>query len=63
MSFEEIKQEILNLSAFDKKRLITEVVPQVWDTACDDQECAFKVKDLVDDDIVRPYNEMHMGGI
>ncbi len=63
MSFEEIKQEIMNLNPIDQKRLITEVVPQMWDKACDDQSCALKIKDCVDEDMVRPYNEMHMGGI
>ncbi len=63
MSFEEIKDSIINMDIDDQKRLITEVVPQVWGKACDDRSCALKLKELVDKDIVRPYDEMFMGGI
>jgi hypothetical protein len=63
MSFEEIKDSIMNLDTNDRKRLIMEVVPQVWESACDDLSCALTLKKLVDSDIVRPYDEMHMGGI
>jgi hypothetical protein len=40
-----------------------EVVPQVWHKACDDASCALKYKELVDKDIMRPYDESFMGGI
>ncbi len=63
MSFEDIKSLIMNLDAGDQKRLITEIVPQVWGKACDDPSCACKLKELVDKDIVRPYDETFMGGI
>jgi len=63
MSFEEIKDTVMSLDEGDQKRLITEVVPQVWGRACDDPSCALKLKELVDRDIMRPYDEMFMGGI
>ena len=63
MNFEEIKGSIMNLDTGDKRRLILEVVPEVWGNVCDDPSCALKLKELVDSDIVRPYDEMHMGGI
>jgi hypothetical protein len=63
MSFDEIKDTILNLDTVDQKRLMMEVVPQVWGRACDDPSCALKFRELVDRDIMRPYDEMFMGGI
>lgn len=63
MSFDEIKDTILNLDTVDQKRLMMEVVPQVWGRACDDPSCALKLRELVDRDIMRPYDEMFMGGI
>ncbi len=63
MGFEEIKAEIMNMDANDRRRLIVEVVPQIWESACEDPACALKLKQLVDTDIVRPYDEMFMGGI
>ena len=58
MSFEEIKDRVISMDEADQKRLITEVVPEVWEKACDDSSCAFKLKDLVDKDFMRPYEEM-----
>ena len=63
MGFEEIKTAIMNMDTNDRKRLIMEVVPQIWESACEDSACALKLKELVDMDIVRPYDEMFMGGI
>jgi len=63
MSFEEVKDFIMNMDTDDQKRLITEVVPEVWRSACDDVSCALKLKKLVDKDIVRPYDEIFMSGI
>jgi hypothetical protein len=63
MSFEEIKDAIIDMNAGDQKRLITEVIPLVWKNACDDVSCAVKLKHLVDSEIMRPYDEMLMGGI
>ena len=63
MGFEEIKTAIMTMDTSDKKRLIMEVVPQMWESACEDQTCALKLKELVDKDIMRPYDEMFIGGI
>lgn len=63
MSFEEIRSELLSLNEEDKKRIIMDVVPEIWPSACRDVSCAARLKDLVDSDIVRPELETHMWGI
>ncbi|MGA7878930.1 MAG: hypothetical protein WCA08_24945 [Desulfoferrobacter sp.] len=63
MTFEEVKSAVLNLSEADQKRLIIEVVPQIWPKACIDDSCVNKVRELVDDATVKKYKEQHMGGI
>lgn len=63
MTFEEIKQAILKLSPADQKRLIIEVVPEIWGEACQDDECLIKIRSLVDEDTVKKYREQHMNGI
>jgi hypothetical protein len=63
MTFEEIKQAILNLSPADQKRLIIEVVPEIWGEACQDDECLIKIRSLVDEDTVKNYRKQHMNGI
>jgi len=63
MTFEEIKQAILNLSPADQKRLIIDVVPEIWGEACQDDECLIKIRSLVDEDTVKKYRKQHMNGI
>lgn len=63
MTFEEIKTAVMDLSAADQKRLIIEVVPQVWPKACVDESCVKRMKELVDDEMVKKYREQHMDSI
>jgi hypothetical protein len=63
MTFEDIKTAILNLSSEDQKRLITEVVPQIWQNACTDKACLVKMRELVDEETVKGYREQHMDAI
>jgi hypothetical protein len=63
MTFEEIKTAILNLGNEDQKRLIIEVVPQLWQKACTDESCLLKMRELVDEETVKGYREQHMDGI
>jgi hypothetical protein len=63
MTFEEIKQAILGLDPADQKRLIIEVVPEIWKEACQDDECLIKIRGLVDEDTVKKYRQQHMNGI
>ena len=63
MTLEEIKQAILNLSPADQKRLIIDVIPEIWGEACQDDECLLKIRELVDEDTVKKYRGQHMNGI
>ena len=63
MTFDEIKQAVLNLSPADQKRLIIEIVPEIWSEACQDEECLLKIRALVDEDTVKKYRQQHMNGI
>ena len=63
MTFEEIKAAVMGLSAVDQKRLILEVVPQVWPKACVDDSCVMRMKELVDDEMIKKYREQHMDSI
>jgi hypothetical protein len=63
MDYDEIKRSVLSLGADDQRRIITDVVPEIWTRACLDDSCAARIKDLVDRDVARSYEETHMGGI
>jgi len=57
MSFEEIRDTIISMGEGEQKRLIIEVVPQVWERVSNDASCALKLKELVDRDISGLYKE------
>lgn len=63
MTFEDIKSAVMSLSAADQKRLIMDVVPAIWPKACTDEACVVRMKELVDEEIVKKYREEHMDGI
>lgn len=63
MTFEEVKSAVMRLSEADQKRLIVEVIPQIWPKACVDDSCVDKVRELVDEATVKRYKEEHLGSI
>jgi hypothetical protein len=63
MTFEEIKAAVMGLSAADQKRLILEVVPQIWPKACADDSCVKRMKEMVDEQVIKKYREEHMDSI
>ena len=63
MTFEEAKSAVMSLSGADQRRLIVEVIPQIWPKACVDDSCVDKVRELVDEATVKRYKEEHMGSI
>lgn len=63
MTFEEIKDAVLNLDEKDQKRLIMEILPAIWPKACLDEACLNKVRELVDEAAVKSYREQHLGNI
>ncbi len=63
MTFEEVKAAVLSLSEADQKRLITEIVPEIWPRACTDDACLVKMRELVDEETVKNYRAQNMGGI
>ncbi len=63
MTLEEISAAIMNLSDQDKKRVITEVVPAIWQTVRLDQTCIACLRGLLHQESTREYTEEHMGGV
>ncbi|QTA79002.1 Uncharacterized protein dnl_12490 [Desulfonema limicola] len=63
MTFEDVKTAVMNLSKEDQKKLIIEVVPEIWGEACTDEECLIKMRQLVDKDTIKEYRKQHMNGI
>ena len=63
MTFEEIRTAIVDLSAADQKKIILEIVPQLWPKACTDDDCVKRMKTLLDDAVIEKYRAEHMDHI
>jgi hypothetical protein len=63
MTLDEVKSGVLSLSEVDQKKLITEVIPLIWPTACLDDVCVAKFRELVDEATIKDYREQHLGSI
>lgn len=63
MTFDEIKAAVLKLPPEEQKRLITEIVPEIWPKACTDDACLLKMREMVDEETVKAYREQNMDGI
>jgi hypothetical protein len=63
MTFDEVKAAVMNLSPQDQKRLITDIVPNIWPKACLDDSCLLKMRELVDEETVKKYRDEHMDSI
>jgi hypothetical protein len=63
MTFDEIRTGIMGLSAPEQKKIILEIVPQLWPKACVDDACVTRMKTLLDDAVIAKYRDEHMDSI
>lgn len=63
MTLAEIKAATAELSPADQKLIILEIVPMLWPQACVDDACVKRMKELVDEEMVRKYRQEHMDTI
>ena len=63
MTFDEVRTGIMGLSAAEQKKIIIEIVPQLWPTACVDDACVQRMRTLLDDAVIAKYREQHMDSI
>jgi hypothetical protein len=60
MKFEAIKAAILNLEAGEQRRVVLEVLPEIWPSLVGDESCLKLLRKLVDEESVRSYQAEHM---
>lgn len=63
MKFTEIKAAIVRLEATEQRRLILEILPEIWSNLVRDEACLELLRKLVDAESVRKYQEEHMDHI
>ncbi|SMC24841.1 hypothetical protein SAMN02746041_02107 [Desulfacinum hydrothermale DSM 13146] len=63
MTFDRIKEAVLEMSPEDQKRVILELVPEIWPQVCVDDSCLDRMRELVDEAVVREYREQHFNNV
>jgi hypothetical protein len=63
MHFDEIKAAIMNLDERDQRRLVLEVLPAIWPKLVGDDSCIKLLRNLVDEESIRKYQDEHMDHI
>jgi hypothetical protein len=63
MTFDKIKAAVLGLDDQGKKRVVLELLPEIWPKIVEDESCLDFLRKLVDEAAVRKYKEEHMDHI
>jgi hypothetical protein len=63
MKFEEIKAAIMNLDEGEHRRLVLELLPEIWPKIVGDDACLKLLRKLVDEESVKKYQQEHMDHI
>ncbi len=60
MTFDEIKAAVVGLDDAGKKRVVCELLPEIWASIVKDATCLDFLRKIVDEEAVRKYQEEHM---
>jgi hypothetical protein len=63
MNFEAIKAAVMNLDAGEQRRVVLELLPEIWPQIVGDDACLRLIRNLVDAESVRKYQEEHLDHI
>jgi len=63
MNFEAIKAAVMNLDAGEQRRVVLELLPEIWPQIVGDDSCIKLIRKLVDAESVKRYQQEHMDHI
>jgi hypothetical protein len=63
MNFEAIKAAVINLDAGQQRRVVLELLPEIWPQIVGDDACLKMIRKLVDEESVRRYQQEHLDHI
>jgi hypothetical protein len=63
MNFEAIKTAVINLDAGEQRRVVLELLPEIWPQIVGDASCLKLIRQLVDEESVKRYQEEHLDHI
>jgi hypothetical protein len=63
MKFETIKAAVMNLDEGEQRRVVLELLPEIWPNIVGDDSCLSLIRKLLDEESVKRYQEEHMDHI
>lgn len=63
MKFEEIKAAVMNLDEGEQRRVVLELLPEIWPQIVGDEGCLKLIRKLVDEESVKRYQQEHLDQI
>ncbi len=60
MTCEDLKAAIMKLDKADQRQLVLAVLPEIWPNLAGDDACVKLIKQLLDAESVKEYQEEHM---
>ncbi len=63
MKYEDLKAALLNLEDREQRRLILELLPEIWPKLAADSACVAALRKLLDEESVRIFQEEHLDHI
>ena len=60
MKFDAIKAAIMNLDEGEQRRVVLELLPEIWPKIVGDDACIKLLRKLVDEESVNRYQQEHM---
>jgi hypothetical protein len=63
MKFDEIKAAVMNLDKGEQRRVVLELLPEIWPNIVGDASCLQLIRKLVDEESVKRYQQEHLDHI
>jgi hypothetical protein len=63
MKFDEIKAAVMNLDQGEQRRMMLELLPEIWPNLVGDDACLKLIRKLIDEASVKGYQEEHLDHI
>ena len=63
MKFDEIKAAVMKLDGAGQRRVVLELLPEIWPQIVGDDSCLKLIRKLVDEESVKRYQQEHLDHI
>jgi hypothetical protein len=63
MEFDEIKAAVMNLDEGEQRKVVLELLPEIWPAIVGDDSCLKLIRKLVDAESVKRYQQEHLDHI